>query len=317
LKISKLTGLRLLIYLLFLSNTVGFDFYSHSLIYYFNKNVITHSYLIFDTISLPRYGLLSVFYEVISRIGVPPGFLAIFLLYPPIFTITKYLFISKNDSKVNFYKFLIFVLLCYLVLFYSGTSLAILYVISYFMSKKKYFLLGVFFHPILIFVSVISLFFINRKIYIWFILNFSIIFYLFFIGTKFQILTCFASNNIKLDIQKDIIIELLEYTYSNKSGEINLFIILSISVIFITKTFIGKILNILKSMKFSLFFLKSNLFFFLIVINFYFTINGADSLFINIIKFKMTDVIYVSWFDFGYPDYSGSFDDINESRIYK
>jgi len=318
LKIRQLTFLRILVYLLFLSNSVGFDFYSHSVIYYFNKYTITHSYLIFDTISLPRYGILSVIYELISRSGIPLGYSVVFLLCPPILIITRYLFTSINNFKIDFYRIFIFFLLCYLVLFYSGTSLAILYITSFFISKNKYFLLGVFFHPILILVSLISFCFVlNKKIFIWFLAVFSLIFYLFFIGTKFQILTCFAVDNIKLNIEKDILIELFDYTYSNKSGEINLFITLFFLVIFVTKTFVGNIFNTFKKIKIRLSFLNTYLFIFLICINSYFFFNGADSLILDIFRLKISDVVYISWFDFGNSDYKGSFDNINESRIYK
>lgn len=316
-KSNNLLYLKFLILNLFLLETTGFDFYSHSTIHYFFNEQITHSYALFSSkIILPRYGLLSSIYEIFSRVGIPLGYIILILIFLPLNLIINYIFNQNNNSKLNLSSLLFIIFLSYLILFYSALSLAILYIIAFVLSKKKFYLFGTFFHPVSIFLAPLILFFILKKYqYFIYMIFYMIFFYYCYLFTKYDIQTAFNGDNIKLYIEKEVFFEIIEYTYIYKSDQINsLLIFIFIFILFRKKgksifNFIVKILNI----KFiTLRSLNVFILFFIIVINIVLYYNSRSNLYNSL--FKNNDVIYVSWFDFGTKDYIDSFDKLNNNR---
>ncbi len=314
---TRLKILKVLITSLFLLETTGFDFYSHSTIHYFVNEQITHSYALLDSlIILPRYGLLSSIYEFASRIGLPLGYLVLLLIYAPVNIILNFLFhdITNDSIRVKEFGFILFI--CYLVLFYSGLSISILYILAYIISKKKVFLFGTFFHPVAIFISPIMFFFILKKRRFWFYLFLCSFFLLYcFFFTKFELQTAFKSDIIKLYIEQDLVLELLEYSYTYKGDQINsLIIFLLVFALFRKK---GSSIFLVLNKLFSLPICRIkhiNLMIILFIFSFtvIFSIKGRPNIYNSL--FITNDVIFVSWFDFGDKDYLESFEKLNNSR---
>lgn len=314
---TRLRLLKLLIINLFLLETTGFDFYSHSTIHYFVNEQITHSYSLFDSlIILPRYGLLSSIYEFASRIGLPLGYIALFLIYAPVNIIINFLFHDSFDDSIRVKELGFILFICYLVLFYSGLSLSILYILAYIISKKNYFLLGTFFHPVAIFISPILFFFILKKRELLFYLLLCSIFLLYcFFFTKYEFQTAFKSDIIKLYIEQGLVLELLEYSYTYKSDQINsLLIFLLVFALFRKKgNSIFLVLNKLFSIPICrIKHINLLIFLFIFSLTVFFSIKGRPNIYNSL--FGSNDVVYVSWFDFGEKNYLDSFEKLNNSR---
>jgi hypothetical protein len=314
---SRLILLKVLIINLFLLETTGFDFYSHSTIHYFFNEQITHSYALFDSlIILPRYGLLSSLYEFSSRLGLPLGYLALALIYPPVNVILNFIFKNKIFRTVRVKEMGLILFVCYLVLFYSGLSLSALYILAYIISNNKCFLFGTFFHPISIFISPILFFFImkKREFFIYLILFFTFLLYCFLL-TKYELQTAFKSEIIKLYIEKDVFFELLEYSYNQKSGQINLLLCFLLISFFFRNKAMSIFVAISKLSTFSICRIKHvNLMVFLFIFSFtiILTFKGRPNFYNSL--FVSNDVIYISWFDFGDKDYMESFEKLNSIR---
>lgn len=314
---SRLILLKFLIINLFLLETTGFDFYSHSTIHYFFNEQITHSYALFDSlIILPRYGLLSSLYEFSSRLGLPLGYLALALIYPPVNVILNFIFKNKIFGTISVKDMGLIFFVCYLVLFYSGLSLSALYILAYLVSMNKLFLVGTFFHPISIFICPILFFFILKKREF---LNYLTLFFAFllycFLLTKYELQTSFKSEIIKLYIEKDVFFELVEYSYNQKSDQINLLLcFLLISFFFRNKAkSIFVVLSKLSTLPICrIKHINVALFFFIFSFTIIFTYKGRPNFYNSL--FVSNDVMYVSWLDFGQKEYIESFEKLNSIR---
>ena len=162
--------------LLLFSNSTGFDLYHHAVSYYFNNEDINHSYLLIDEIILPRYLILSVIYELLSKVGLPLGWAALFLtLFPIHFIFCSSFFSNKKISVI--YELFLLILLIYLIFFYSGLNLATIWLLAYIFSQRKIFLLGALFHPVSLILYLLTLVIMKRIKHLFF---FILIFFFFF-----------------------------------------------------------------------------------------------------------------------------------------
>ena len=127
--------------LFFLNDTTGFDFYSHSIIYYFNDHAISKSHDFFGNV-IPRYILLSYIYSGFSIIGIPLGYVAILLIFFPIYKMISSISADKQIELV-----IVIPVLVYLSLFYSAFSVSIIWFFAFLFSKNKIFLMGFLFSP--------------------------------------------------------------------------------------------------------------------------------------------------------------------------
>lgn len=316
-KFSKTNTLLIFLILsFFLIESAGFDFYAHSIIYYFNKEQLTHSYSIFNSnLILPRYGLLSSIYEFFSSISLPLGYVALFLLYYPIKDLVQLLNL-KFYNKIEISKFLFILFISLLVFFYSGLTISILYIISFLLTKKKVRLLGIFFHPVTFFLFPIIAFFVMDRKSKFVLLLFYIIFIFFcFIFTRYQLQNSFSSNLIKFEIEISSIFELVLFTYDAKYNEINL-MILVIIIFFIflknSKSIFSKMITYLNIKFFSFYQLSLILLTILISIQSYFFYNDRPTLLSSI--YKKNNVIFISWFDFSEKDPNLSLDILMDQR---
>jgi hypothetical protein len=286
------------------AQSTGYDIYAHSLIYYFNFEKITHSYLVFDSdILFPRYGLLSIVYELSRNLGIPMGWIACFLVFLPLYNI-----IYKFGSwKVVFERpvYLIISLTCIiLIYFYSGLSLVVLWLLAFLVTGRVFFIAGSFFHPVGVFLGLFALFLSPKR---WM----AFCYYLFFSSLLivfmsvnsccYNIMESINSNNVKFDINFNDLIELLFYSYEVKANEMNLLFLILIFII-LFKIFnksddwqYSKIIRIrVKSI-----YTKSivSTLFLAIILNVF--IRDINSLLLSILTFNLTDSIYITWFDFG------------------
>ncbi len=149
--------------LLLLSNTTGFDLYAHISMYYFHQTDYPPAYSFFDILYLPRYFLLSYIYEVFTRIGVPLGYIALLIAIVPYYHIVSKLInqlYEPNNKQANMVSAIIMLGASnILILFYAGTSMAILWGLAYLITSRKIFLFGALFHPVGIMFYLLILFF--------------------------------------------------------------------------------------------------------------------------------------------------------------
>jgi hypothetical protein len=308
--------LILILLCFFLIESTGFDFYAHSVIYYFNKEQLTHSYLMFNgDIILPRYGLLSSIYEIFSSLRIPLGIVVLFLIYIPVKDLVQFLNLKFN-SRIELKKIVFIFFVSILIFFYSGLSISILYMISFFLTQKKERLLGVLFHPVILFLFPILAFFILDKKLIYYLIKLYITFFLYcFLFTKYQLQSSFSSDVIKLEIEASTLVDLFVYTYQAKYIEINTIIIcLFIFLFFLkkSKSFLSNLFSIFKIKLLSYSQLVLTLLAMVLFIQIYFIYNNRPTLLSSI--FNNSLIIDISWFSFGTKDNNLTLDLLMDQR---
>ena len=148
---SRLLIVFLITSLLFF-NTLGFDLYAHS-IWYSEKSSIIDNFKSYDIygFKLPRYLFLSLIYEYASKFKIPLGLVVWFLMayanYSLIVksSILKFKPVNTNESIK---RIILLNIIFYLSLYFSASSLCLLWGIAYKIRPSKILLLGAFFHPI-------------------------------------------------------------------------------------------------------------------------------------------------------------------------
>lgn len=313
-KINKFASILSLFCILgFFSNTTGFDFYAHSTIYYYNKIPITHSDQIFDIV-LPRYLFLSTLYEVSSRLGVPIGIITTLLI-----TIATYNIFKKiDDNKNHTIQSLILISITFILSAnYSALFISLLYILAFFSTQKKIFLIGGVFHPISV-ILVYGMLFVNRQHnsirFFNKILIFLIIF--FYISTEFRLLTSNIDyGNIRYSINKiDDIIELTKISFERKLLEFIIAAILALIFAFSRKK-INKTFKLQKQKMIGKLPIIILIFMFTLLLNIYMWNKLNTNLPKSIFTANINDVIYISWFDWGEADIERSYYDIFNERL--
>lgn len=316
-KINKQKFLIKLFLLSFLLvESTGFDFYAHSIIYYYNNIQITHSYSLLDNfIIIPRYGFLSSIYEFASSIGLPLGIIVLIIIYLPINSIINH-FDFSSRTKVKFDKIILVGFLAVMIFFYSGLSISILYILSYLITKKKFYLIGAFFHPVTIFLfPILAIFIFNFRTITYLFILYLIFFSYAFLSTKYLLQNSFNNEIIKFNIDNENFIDLLKFTYELKPNEINLMIIITIVFLYIansSKYFFMNLFNVANKKLISIKQINLFLFVSLILLQSYFNIRDRATFFNSILS--NNKVINVTWFDFGEKNFNASFETLNELR---
>ena len=295
--------------LLLFSNSTGFDLYAHSVFYYSNHHTALKPYLLLNEIFLPKYFLLSVIYELSSKLGLPLGWVALFLVLFPIY----YIFCSSyflNKKRNPIYELFLLIFLIYLIFFYAALNLAVIWLLAYFFSQRKIFLLGGLFHPAAFFLYLFVLVITRRiKGLFFFILIFFIPFlYLMYISSKYNIFTYIDYSNFK-EISLSNAKDLLIYTFEAK---LNFFIFIGIIFFFIN--FFKKMINnflFLPKFNLKIFFFAPYLVSILIIIYMF-----QKPTFLNYFFSKDNLSIYVTWLKFGKRNDELTINELYCSRYY-
>lgn len=296
--------------LLLFSNSTGFDLYHHAISYYFNNEAINHGYLLTNEIILPRYFFLSVIYELFSKVGLPLGWVALFLTLFPLYSIfhSSY-FLNKKRNLI--YELFLLIFLIYLIFSYAGLNLAVIWLLAYFFSQRKIFLLGALFHPAALILYLLVLLIMKRiKHLFFFILIFFFPFiYLMYITTQYNILTSHSFLNIKEKIDLDNLHILLTYAYNSK---LHFFVypVIIFFTIFIASKQKFFFLLLLK--------LNSKLFFyvpyFMAILIVIFMLQKPT--FLNSFFSKENSAINVTWLQFGEKNLQFNYLEVHCSRFY-
>jgi len=135
-------------------NTSGFDIYSHYLAYADLSNLqnVYKTYDFFGYV-FPRYFLLSYIYEIITVIGLPFIPSVALLVSVPLFYISLYVReFSYSKAGGKNYRLILVILVSFvsliLTVYYSALSLSLLWFIAWLVSRKRFFIIGFFFHPL-------------------------------------------------------------------------------------------------------------------------------------------------------------------------
>jgi len=300
--------------ILIFSNSIGFDLYSHSAMYYFHNEAYGAFYNFFNIIVLPRYFLLSYIYEFFSVIGIPTGIVVVVLILYPLNQIVKsiQLFFISNKGGV---EYIIFILTSYmLILFYSGLSLSFLWAIAYFLSAKKRFLIGVFFHPVGIVLYVfVTLFSKSLK---YKTLFYASIIFLVFIILETYLIGFFTSGkiaNASVDLLN--IDMLISYSEKIKSKTTEIKFLLYILIIYLV------LYNLKKLIKINLTIFKFNYIvlilacFSMSLTSYMFYKNKKTLLYYIFIENNIDNYsIYTTWFDFGEKNFAITYAQLYDSR---
>lgn len=195
--------------LLIMSNSTGFDLYSHSTIHYYYKYEPHGAfYNIFDIIVLPRYFLLSYIYETTSYLGIPLGYIAIALVVYPLNTIIVEIQRNIYDNSIDLKYILIIFMALFSIFLYSGISLSLVWAFAYLLSSKKRFLLGALFHPIGV-VIFIAITLVSKRLKLKHLIILILIF-LFFVWFESSFLSIYNSGNLiysSIDIFGDLVVK--------------------------------------------------------------------------------------------------------------
>ncbi|OQX06983.1 MAG: hypothetical protein BWK73_29320 [Thiothrix lacustris] len=284
--------------IVFLSQTTGFDLYSHSISYYYYEQSIDHAYLFFDKLIFPRYGLLSILYELASRMGMPIALFAFSLTIIPNYIIIKSI-ITKEIFRFHDLLTISFILI--LNLFYSGLTLVLLYLISYLIIKDRKLLIGGLLHPIGILIFALGALF--TRILIQYTIILILFFTLIFFTSDNQVFYAQAHNDFKKTIDFSTIALDLQDAIERKKQEIfGGMLIISLGF-FLTrrKNILSRILKIfnLKIKKLTL--LKGSVMLTLLL-SVYMALKPSPNFITAILSADINQVIYVSWFDWGERD---------------
>lgn len=181
---------------------------------------------------IPRYLLLSVIYEIFSRIGIPMGFTIVFMVITPVMSIFSSSSLIYKVKKITLWQTHVApVVVTFIValssFFYSALSLTLLWALAFLLTKKKYFLVAILFHPL---AAVIFILTSGREV-ILYIIKFYLLFFsfIYFIG-EFNIdwlysferstlsINLYFINNVSLLLRKllEIIVALVIAVFIRK-----------------------------------------------------------------------------------------------------
>jgi hypothetical protein len=304
-------------WLAFASVSTGFDFYAHSVSYYFYDEMLNKSDLISEVIVQPRYLLLSLIYEFFSRIGLPLGFVASVLLLLPIYHISKYIDKEARYNKYSLFQIILIWFILFLSIFYSGLSLVILWLFAFTLTKNRLFLLGALFHPFGIVLGFFLWFFLSPKDKFYFFKMIFIFYVLLYILTESQLFTSVDFEKIRYKIDGNLnILDLLSMAYDRKKNELIQFLVICIlSWASFQASLRGKPHKIL-GIGGRIFLHKFLLNISLVLIYLIFFLYMIEKVtFINsFFELDFNNVMYASWFDFGEKDLKISYLELYRER---
>lgn len=300
--------------LAFLFQTEGFDLYHHTTSYYFDYP-INRGHTLGEFIVVPRYLVLSDILRFSRMAGVPLGWVILGLCIYPAYQIGASSAFRKFKLKPSGY-FLWFAVFA-LSLFYSGASLALLWLLAYFITRKSIFLIGLAFHPIgyLLTAAIIVL---VRSIRLTAQISFFAALYFGFcyLKTLYDFPADYADTPVFLKITFQNIFTLLEFTISRKTNEIVGFVLLvTIAILASRKNRRQKFQMFPQAditLLWALIYMGSFLLFILMLTV---MVIGKSSLFSYLITLQFPPPVYITWFDFGAADYSGSFEALFDMRL--
>ena len=177
-------------------------------------------------------------------------------------------------------------------------------------------MIGIFFHPVTIFIfPILAIAILNTRAKI-----ILLIFYIFFLFycyffTKYLLQTSFNTEIVKFNIDVENIVDLFKYTYELKFNEINLMIIISILFLFFankSKNIFTKLINSLNKKILNVRQINIILMTSLIILQLYFNTKDRATFFNSFLSDNK--VIYVTWFDFGVKDFTASFETLSDAR---
>ncbi|MBQ4860874.1 hypothetical protein J8L98_04080 [Pseudoalteromonas sp. MMG013] len=286
---------------LFACNSTGFDFYSHSVSYYFYDSVINSSDLLFGHVVLPRYLMLSYIYEFFSRLGIPLGWVSMILIVYPVNKIAVGLINNATNVCGKSYSVYVCVLMGFsflLCFFYSGLSLVLLWFLAYLITKKRVFLFGGVLHPVGIVIFLAGLIFLKRDLLKFFAILLCTLL-LFYVCSQLSLFTASANTTYRYDLNFKTVSIVLTHVYERKANELmGLAVLLGFSVL--AKAKLLESVNVFNRVYIPSILLKTGsigiclIFFFLMI--------DRPSLINSLIFFDYNDVIYASWFDWGAKD---------------
>lgn len=292
--------------LVFMNDSTGFDFYAHSVSYYFYDQTLNYVDVLFGEIILPRYWLLSYLYEVFSRIGIPAGYLTSFLIGFPIYLSAKKIIYARKDGKphtILLSDVLVITFFYLLAFFYSGLSLVLIWFVAYLIVGSRLFLLGGFFHPVGFLLYLSGVVFFRKKI-VFFIFVFVVFLLFVYLSTLFVLFTSSIDKPIRFYIDEYSVLKLIGEVFDRKRQEIYGLVIISIAF-YIGKDSLLKKVNFLNSVRVSLgFFYFYSFFIFMFL---FFSMWDKPTFINSILTLSVNDVVYASWFDWGSKDLTDSY----------
>ena len=299
--------------------STGYDIYAHSLIYYFNFEKITHSYTFFESeLVFPRYILLSIVYEATRNISIPLGWVACFLVFWPTYNILKTFGTWRLMFEQPRYTLLFFICVN-LIYFYSALSLTILWLSAFLITKRVHFIAGSFFHPIGVALGLFTLIVSDKKWkgFLYYIFTLSVIVIIMHVNSVYyNTMESIDADNIKIAVDINNISEIISYAYSQKLIEVNLLCLIILSIAY-RKFFIKKrrrvYFKISKKINTVCSIFLFSLFYSTITINAF--TRDINSLFLSTLTLKMSDIIYITWFDFGFRDGNLHVWSVDDSRF--
>ena len=287
---------------IFLTNSSGFDFYSHSTTYYLYDRPLNYTIDLFGAIALPRYFLLSVIYESFSKLGLPLGYVALFLIGFPAYHIfsDKY-FSKKNNLSID--HILIILTICLLSFFYSASSISLIWLIASFLTKKKIFLFGGLLSPIGFVIFTLFYFISDKKIFFLYLFYTGIFFLFLYFNNEFTLLTSMSYENFRYTLDS-INFNNLFFLIDKKIIEVGIAIFLSI-IFFLSRK------NIKKNHKFThsknkliTFSREAIILMFIVFFLSVFIHMSSKTGFIRYVFYHEKNLsVYISWFDFGEKEF--------------
>jgi hypothetical protein len=271
--------------LLFWAQTPGFDLYSHGFMHYYYDEPYLGSYNVFG-IQVPRYLLLSYSYGFGRIIGIPSGWIAFLIWTMPVYALYKYF---KTQQSLKFSDLIVWVFIFLAALKYSSLLIGAVWLISYYLTGRKFLLIGIFFHPLLL--VVLPLLFLNiiKKLHLhFFITSFFLVVILNYFNNIYGMIA--LDPNYKGVINFDNFPQVI-YLAQRKSEY--LFIIVSLILILNLKKKLKIDKIIVKIFPFLLLFLAYGFVFF------FDKSPGLVSFFGD--QYEYLDM---TWFDFGTRDYA-------------
>ncbi|MFK2823430.1 hypothetical protein ACH5BK_10680 [Arcobacter sp. YIC-80] len=298
--------------LVFISVSTGFDFYAHSVSYYFYNEQINYSDVLFFDIVQPRYLFLSIIYEIFSTIGIPLGYVALFMIACPVYFIVKAIkpnINKRGDKRYTLFQVVILSFLLFSSFFYSGISLSLLWLFAAVVSRKPIFLLGGLFHPVAIFLSIVLFFFTSRKMLFEYLFLLILFYLLLYSSNNFNLFNSFGYENIRFNLELYSLAVLFIQVLERKTNEILQLLIISVVVVIVFRKSNSKnIFTILlrKIIGFGnrIYFKDQTIRYGFIVLIFilHLYMFQKQSLLNSIYTFDIVNPVYISWFDFGKKD---------------
>lgn len=295
------------------TTSTGFDLYAHAVSYYFYDEIINRADIFYNRIVLPRYLLLSYVYEFGSRLGIPLGIIASFLiLYPSYYLVKEVESQNTVNRKLNFQGLSILLLVFILCFFYSGLSLVILWLVAFLVTKKNIFIAGALFHPIGLIIYCFT-FFVLRVGLLKLFITVLFCFVLFYLLTIQGYFTSARYDYLRYDISLGNFFELMRIVLDRKANEIfvTLFVV---SVCFVARSRISKYAYFFRGIYIRRSMVVLLIVFILTGFNFYFCNKGRHTLFLDMSLFEISDPVYATWFDWGEKDLPDNHSELYSKR---